>query len=95
MSMYAKTELFSNDICDRCMKSRIWIYNKIGNLRHRVVYACLFCYVRNMRKSYTTMYLESWRDANYEKIQTNEKYCVIGGLMNLQKIQARIQYIGE
>jgi hypothetical protein len=95
MSMYAKTELFSNDICDRCMKSRIWIYNKIGNLRHRVVYACLFCYVRNMRKSYTTMYLESWRDANYERIQINEKYCVIGGLVNLQKIQARIQYIGE
>jgi hypothetical protein len=48
-----------------------------------------------MRKSYTTMYLESWRDANYERIQINEKYCVIGGLVNLQKIQARIQYIGE
>ncbi len=95
MSMYAKTELFSNDICDRCMKSRIWIYSRINQPNYKVVYACLSCYVKHMRVSYTTMYLESWRDANYERIQINEKYCVIGGLVNLQKIQARMQYIGE
>ena len=95
MNMYAGTELFSNDICDGCMKSRKWIYNKINETNHKIVYACLFCYVNHMRKSYTKMYLESWQDAHYERIQTNEKYCVIGGLMNLQKIQARMQYIGE
>lgn len=77
------------------MKSREWIYQVTGFQPHREVHACKFCYVLAMKKQYKEMYLESWNEANYAKIQTNEKYCVVGSLMNLVKIKARLQYIGE
>ena len=48
-----------------------------------------------MKESYTKMYLESWDEPNYNRIQTNEKYCVVGSLMNIVKIKARLQYMGE
>ena len=41
------------------------------------------------------MYLESWQEANYARIQSNETYCVVGGLMNIVKMKARLQYMGE
>ena len=87
--------LISNDICKHCMKSREWIYQVTGFQPHREDHACKFCYVLAMKKQYKEMYLESWNEANYAKIQTNEKYCVVGSLMNLVKIKARLQYIGE
>ena len=77
------------------MKSREWIYQVTGFQPHREVHACKFCYVLAMKDKYKEMYLESWNEANYAKIQTNEKYCVVGSLMNLVKIKARLQYIGE
>ena len=87
--------LISNDICERCMKSRIWTYKVTGFQPHTEIHACKFCYILWMKESYTKMYLESWEEPNYNRIQTNEKYCVVGSLMNIVKIKARLQYMGE
>ena len=62
---------------------------------HKEVHACKFCYIIAMKESYTKMYLESWQEANYARIQSNETYCVVGSLMNIVKIRARLQYMGE
>jgi hypothetical protein len=87
--------LLSKDICERCGRSRVWKYIDTKQKNYTSIYACRYCYVQHMRKVYVEMYLESWDEHNYLKITTNEKYCTVGGLMNLVKIQTRLKYIGD
>ena len=77
------------------MKSRIWTYTDATKDITKIVYGCKFCYIRWQKTQYTKVYKDSWNEHNYEKISANEKYCAVGGLMNIVKIKARIQYIGE
>jgi hypothetical protein len=87
--------LLSKDICERCGRSRVWKYTNTKQKNYTSIHACRYCYVKHMRKQYAKMYLECWGESNYTRITVNEQYCAIGGLMNLQKMQARMQYIGE
>ena len=88
-------ELESNDICDRCGRSREWTYRDTKRVNYTTIYACKFCHVKTMREQYAKMYLECWEESNYTRIAVNEEYCAVGGLINLVKIKARVQYIGE
>ena len=85
----------SNEVCEDCGRSREWKYKDTKRVNYTIIYACKFCHIVCMQKQYTEMYLECWREENYSRIATNEKYSAVGGLMNLVKLRARLKYIGE